>query len=241
MLAVFVLSFIISSMDDATDQPNEQTQTVIAEPPADPLSELTSASLPAEPAPNPVPADPTILEPVQPDLAPPPEPIEPDPQQTLPEPVPAPTPPSARLEPAPEPPADTVPTAAPITPEPQKSSPAQAPPGSSTEESIPNTQDTVPSAVLNLSDEELKIAAALYLKKNQIAISQKGVKARQNTMHKNMEAIRSYIRQHGPSPLPRIAKHCNITPGTTSSYLRRLLAQGRIQAAGHGTTRRYFM
>jgi DNA-binding IclR family transcriptional regulator len=59
-------------------------------------------------------------------------------------------------------------------------------------------------------------------------------------MQSNLQEILKYLAQDNGAPLPRIAKHTNITPGTTSKYLRQLIASGRVTATGWGKMRRYF-
>ncbi len=105
----------------------------------------------------------------------------------------------------------------------------------------PTNTSEIPAAVLALTPEELKIAARLYITRNQKEISAKGVAKRQARMQRNLEKIVVYLTTHGSSPLPRIAKATNVSPGTTSSYLRRLTSANRIKATGHGKNRRFFV
>lgn len=220
-------------MDPAATLPDEQIQPTLVEPPV-PTAPLP---VPAEPIPvdPPTPAT-TISEPTEPE-APAPEPIIEQPAPVN-KPEPAQVPPLAPVvevpDPVPsEPPANNEPPAEPVAEQP-KSQPIPPP-------AAQPIQNHLPASVLALSNDELRIAAALYLKNNQPVIASKGVAARKAIMNKNMGAIEQFIQTHGPSPLPRIAKHCNITPGTTSSYLGKLIAQNRIKATGHAATRRYFI
>jgi hypothetical protein len=97
----------------------------------------------------------------------------------------------------------------------------------------------IPPAVLALSEDELRAAATYYLQKNQRRISQKGVVARQAAEKRNMDALVRYVAKHGPTGLPRLARVINCSPGTTSSYLQRLVKQGRLHAEGWSATRRF--
>jgi len=97
-----------------------------------------------------------------------------------------------------------------------------------------------PIDVTKLSDAELKAAATLYTKRNQKSISAKGVAKRKQIMQENIQEILAYLAIDSGAPLPRIAKIINVSPGTTSSYLRRLIADNKVQATGWGSTRRYF-
>lgn len=208
---------------------------------------------PTEPVETPVTESPPALEsPIAP-----PEVIEEPPQST--EPIPEPEPVVEAPQPvpsAPEAPPDPV---APLTENPPPPSPeppkqAEPAPPSVPEEPKPVAEPTpvvaptpplveqggVPAAVLALTDNELKIAAAYYLRKNQQAIAQKGVAARQQTMNERLDKIASHV-QRGTNKLQRIAKLTNLSPGLTAHYLQILTKQGRIKADGHGTTRRYFV
>ena len=92
-----------------------------------------------------------------------------------------------------------------------------------------------------LTDEQLKAAAALYTKRNQPEISRKGVAKRKETMELNLREIVDYLSHYNGSPLPRIAKNTSITLGTTSKYLRQLIAKDKVRADGWGKTRRFFL
>jgi hypothetical protein len=169
------------------------------------------------PAPEPVITKPVIVE-LPPDpstLTPIPAP-NPEPQVPEPE-VQAPTP-----EPVPEPAPAPIPPATPIT-----------------NHISPVTIE--PFDISSLSDADLKAAAALYTKRNQAEISRKGVAKRKETMELNLREITDYLSLNNGSPLPRIAKHTNITPGTTSKYLRQLIANDKVRADGWGKTRRYYL
>lgn len=90
-----------------------------------------------------------------------------------------------------------------------------------------------------LTDIELRFAATLYLQKNQKAISAKGVSKRQETMESNLAKILGYLKSNSPAPLPRIAKHINTSPGTTSHYLQILIKSHLVKATGWSAARRY--
>lgn len=107
-------------------------------------------------------------------------------------------------------------------------------------EQTPQASD-IPPAVLALSDAELRIAVTYYLKKNQTSISQRGVKARQEKMQKNLSAITNYIATHPETRLPRIAKALNFSPNLTSHYIQMLTKQGKVRAEGWAGKRRYFL
>jgi predicted transcriptional regulator len=92
-----------------------------------------------------------------------------------------------------------------------------------------------------LSDNDLKAAAALYLKRNHAAISAKGVAKRKQTMELNLREIVDYLSRNNGAPLRRIARHTNITAGTTSKYLRQLIAAGKVRAEGWAKNSRYYL
>jgi predicted transcriptional regulator len=116
-----------------------------------------------------------------------------------------------------------------------------------TEQSEGQSSTTGPSSITAtfnislLNDEQLKAAATLYTKRNQAELSRKGVAKRQETMELNLREIVDFLSLNNGSPLPRIAKHTNITLGTTSKYLRQLQSKGKVRADGWGKTRRYFL
>lgn len=100
---------------------------------------------------------------------------------------------------------------------------------------------SAPDLAAMLSEEQLRSLAQLYTKRTQKQISAKGVAKRKANMELNLREIVDYLSQDNGAPLPRIAKRTNITPGTTSKYLRQLMAQGKVRAEGWGKTRRYYL
>ena len=120
----------------------------------------------------------------------------------------------------------------------------------SPEDQPANTPDLTAPALVNalstldinsLTDEQLKAAAALWTKKNSTHLSSLGVAKRQEIMQLNLREIVDFLSHNNGSPLPRISRHTNITPGTTSKYLRQLIAQNKIRAEGWGKNRRYYL
>ena len=89
-----------------------------------------------------------------------------------------------------------------------------------------------------LTDEQLKAAAALWTKKNSKHLSSLGVAKRQEIMQLNLREIIDFLSHNNGSPLPRIARHVNVTPGTTSKYLRQLITKSKVRAEGWGKNRR---
>jgi hypothetical protein len=130
----------------------------------------------------------------------------------------------------------------PVTTEPIVKNPSVAPPPA---EPTPPTTDTPPNpynlplAILALTDDELKQAAAYYLKKNQAAISQKGVAKRQAIMSYNLTRIFDHITRQGPSQIPHMARVLDLSPKLLSHYLQILVKQNKIQATGWAKTRTY--
>ncbi len=104
-----------------------------------------------------------------------------------------------------------------------------------------NPQLSDDEVVASLTEDQLKAAATLYIKKNQKLLSQKGVAKRKQTMELNLREIVDFLSHNNGSPLPRIAHRTNITSGTTSKYLRQLIASGKVTATGWGKTRLYFL
>ncbi|MCW1908120.1 MAG: winged helix-turn-helix transcriptional regulator [Candidatus Saccharibacteria bacterium] len=194
---------------------------------ADGVVPVAAVELPGEPVVAPE-LPPTEAETKQP------EPVAPEPE-TAEEPAPA-----AAPKPTTQPNEPKAEVTQPVDETPKAAEPLKAP----AEEPAPPVQQpsndhSLPAAVAVLTDAELKIAAAYYLKKHQKEIALKGVAARQAQMEQNLSKMLAYIKQNGQAPLPRIAKTMNLPPGTTSKYLRDLVARGQITASGWGGTRRY--
>lgn len=185
------------------------------------------------PAPNPVVPDPIIAEPVTEQI------IEPviKPEKPV-EVEPAPEPVIAKPEPTPAPPLPIPTLVKTPKPEPQQSLPRSSSPELTTGDPSPITATF---DVASLSDEQLRAAAILYTKRNQAEISRKGVAKRKETMELNLREIVDFLSHNNGSPLPRIAKNTNITPGTTSKYLRQLIANDKVRAEGWGKTRRFYL
>jgi hypothetical protein len=204
-----------------TDPPAEEVSVPIeSNPPT-----VTETSVPIEPQPdlNPTPSTPssvTLPESSTRDTIPEPEPVSSPIPVILPN-VPTPIP-DPDVNPSPEPtpipnPSFVIPISKP-TPEPQLS----------------DTKPQISAAdfVASLSDEQLKAAAALYTKRNQAEISRKGVAKRKEIMELNLREIIDYLSRNNGSPLPRIAKNTGIKLGTTSKYLRQLIASDKVRADG---------
>ena len=191
--------------------------TATEQPPTAPAVEIFPEPIPELPPPQPVDIAPAL--PI-PETAP----IEPPANQvpTIPEPV------GVAQQPSNATPAEPDPPLATPTPLPVATTPPQ-----------PQTPQDQYAKIYALSDEELRFAATYYLQKNQKTISAKGVQARKQQMETNLNTIFLYIRTHGPSPLPRIAKHANCSPGTTSHYLQILIQRGMITATGWASRRLY--
>ncbi len=203
---------------------DEPVEPVIAVEPIPPAIADEPAG-PAAPTPDPEPITATPPEPPTVSAPEPPALPEPNPQpvpEPRPEPISEPKP-TIPPQPAPEP----TPAVSPATP---------APPDHT---SMPDPHSTIPPAVLALSDQELRIAAAYYLQKNQTEISRKGVQARQQTMRRNLDAITAYIQAHGSTQIPRLARELNLSPGLTSHYLQILVKQHKVKAEGWAKDRRY--
>lgn len=69
----------------------------------------------------------------------------------------------------------------------------------------------------------------------------KDVEARQARMRKRLDTILTHIQAHGTVQLPSISCTHNLSPRLTSHYLQILVKQGKIRAAGHTSTRHYFI
>lgn len=153
-----------------------------------------------------------------------PEPAPPSSEPLTPEPVPS--QPSPII---PQPQAD--PVAPPVTLEPSTLQPVTVPfaPTPPTEIDI-NT----------LSDEQLRLASALYAKKNQKALSQKGVEKRQAVAKENIQNITSFIASHSPASNRTIARALNLPPRRVQHYMQILTHNGTVTATGWGASRQYF-
>lgn len=126
-------------------------------------------------------------------------------------------------------------------PKPRSSSPELTTGATGPQLSTINYQISAADRVAALTFEELRAASQLYAKKMQKEYSQKAVAKRKKNMELNLREIVDYLSTDNGAPLPRIAKHTNITLGTTSKYLRQLIASGKVRASGWGKTRRYFL
>ncbi len=96
-----------------------------------------------------------------------------------------------------------------------------------------------PPAVANLTDEELKIASALYAKKNQKVLSQQGVAKRQAVAAQNIAEIKKFINSHSPASNQTIARALNLPPRRVQHYMRILTHNGTVTATGWAQSRRY--
>lgn len=199
---------------DATLQPNSEIETEIPEPLNTPPSPVTITDIPPTTLdPASPPAEPPIVEPVV--IPEPPQASNTVPQPSVPPPVPVTTPVATEPD------------------LPRSSSPELT--------TVDLSPITATFDVAQLSDEQLKAAAALYTKRNQAELSKKGVAKRHETMELNLREIVDFLSLNNGSPLPRIAKHTNITLGTTSKYLRQLNAKGKVRAEGWAKNRRYYL
>lgn len=108
---------------------------------------------------------------------------------------------------------------------------------------LPSIPPTTPSSrVLELTDDELKEAAALYLRRHQAEIAAQGVAKRQANMQANFDKIVSFVSSaSSPQTVAQIARACSITPRTTASYLQKLVRTNRLKASGHAVSRRYWV
>jgi hypothetical protein len=221
--------------------PPPETPPVLAEEPPQ-VSELPTPEAPSpviDPATYQQPVTDSQASNIKPqvsDIPPPPEPtsqtsdIKP---QVLEQP-PAPTPPAPEPLPAPPKPEPT-PQASDIKP--QISEPPPAPDPPSTTYQPPPTIDA--DVVHSLTDEQLKLAAALYAKKNQSVLSRKGVEARQAVAQKNIADILAFVRAHSPANNRTIARALNLPPRRVQHYMQLLTHRGDVVATGWGLSREY--
>jgi predicted transcriptional regulator len=99
------------------------------------------------------------------------------------------------------------------------------------------SNDGIPPAVAALTDEELRIASVLYVKRHQKERSQKAVAARQATQKIHLDEVLNYMSSHNPTKLINVAYACNLSPEQASHYLRVLRQQGKVTGEGHGPSR----
>ncbi len=224
--------------------PEEPQKTTEAEP-----SETvpTNVNTPPDSAPTPEAATPleAAAEPAV-------ETLTPEPGPVLAEPV---EPPQA--EPAPPPPApDPAPTVAspPVQPQPAPESPArptEAPQPKQasttpTESEAPQATQATPVSlspaerVAQLTDEELRLAAALYAKKNQRVITQKAIEKRRAVATQNIANVTAYVHAHSPTSNAAVARALNLPPRRVAHYMQILVRNGTFGASGWGVSRRYF-
>jgi predicted transcriptional regulator len=212
-----------------TNDPITTTAPTVADPaiPGIVTDPVTPAEAPAVPEPSPEPPSPTPTTetPITPPAEPPTEVTQPV-ADTLP-----------RTE------AESSNTAA-ATPEPDVT---QLPPEAGEQVEVipvpvpptvpsPITND-IPPAVAALTNEELRIASVLYVKRHQKERSQKAVAARQATQKIHLDEILNYMSSHNPTKLINVAYACNLSPEQASHYLRVLRQQGKITGEGHGPSR----
>lgn len=221
---------------------DESATTPVPAPPADPAPEASADITPVE-----TPAS-------EPEIAPPAEVPSPAPESTEPvlaepEPIPAPAPepivvPEPVIVPEPVPEPISVPTP---VPEPEKETPApltrEQAPATEPPDPAPAPPVTPPPAaeidISQLSDEQLKAAAALYAKKNQSVLSRKGVEARQAVAQKNISEILTFIKTHSPASNRTIARALNLPPRRVQHYMQVLTHRGSVMATGWGVSREY--
>ncbi len=212
------------------DSPTNETSAPVIEPASEPNVEPVPSPVPTAPEP---PAPTPASEPPQSEPAPEPTPLSPAP--SVPEPMPV-----AKLEPP-----VSSPTPA-LAPEKSDSMPP-----SSVEHHVepvplsePKNESVYPAStsvfdVSQLSDEQLKAAAALYAKKNQKALSLKGVEARRALAHKNITAILDFMSHHSTANNRTIARALNLPPRRVQHYMQQLTHWGDVIATGWGISREY--
>ena len=210
-----------------------------------------------EPAPSPVPTAPEPPAPTPapepPQSEPVPEPTPPQPAPSIPEPMPVPKsePPVSSPTPAlvPEksdsmPPSSVehhvepkLPTAQPTPPPTANNQPSIKPTAPQTSDIKPQVSDA--DIVASLTDSQLKAAASLYAKKNQKALSLKGVEARRALAHKNITAILDFTSHHSTANNRTIARALNLPPRRVQHYMQQLTHRGDVIASGWGISREY--
>lgn len=97
----------------------------------------------------------------------------------------------------------------------------------------------IPQKVLDLTNEELKIAYKYYLRKNQAIRSANGVKKRHQIMNQRLTDIETYLKKHGLSSISKIARELNLSPNSVEHYLYLLRKQERVSGSGWGRSRRF--
>lgn len=194
--------------------PDQITSPLQEEPEITPIAPEPTIVIVPEPVPEAIP------EPV-PEVIQPPTPVNnlPEPTIEIPE-VPSQIPEQTVPEPVPE-------TVQPLPPAP-----------------IPVPQPPAPPVpvfdVNSLTDEQLKAASALYAKKNQKVLSQKGVEKRQAVAKENIQNITSFIASHSPANNRTIARALNLPPRRVQHYMQILTKNGTVTATGWGASRQYF-
>ena len=163
--------------------------------------------------------------------------IEPTPIVDLPEPIPETIPsPAPELLPNPIPQLllDPVQPSEPAQPEHPVPQPIPVP------EQNPQPQPQPQIIISDLTDTQLKEASALWAKKNQRQLSQKGVQARQAVAKKNLADITAFIVTHSPASNRTIARALNLPPRRVSHYIQILTKNGTVKATGWAQSRQYF-
>ncbi|MDO8265529.1 MAG: hypothetical protein Q7T41_01145 [Candidatus Saccharibacteria bacterium] len=219
----------------------DQTDTQVIDEP-----EITPASPEPSPGPDPVaPPEPPIVTAPEPlpeiilepatEVIQTPTPVnEPEPAVEIP-PQPTQTPELPVPKPEPSPVPEKV--AQPVAPSPPATPPLEPPQQPSTSPQPP------PSPVFDvnyLSDDQLRQASALYAKKNQKALSQKGVEKRQAVAKQNIQNITAFIGGHSPASNRTIARALNLPPRRVQHYMQILTHNGTVTATGWGASRQYF-
>lgn len=212
------------------DSPTNEISAPVIEPTSEPSVEPVPSPIPTAPEP---PAPASVPEPPQPEpaLEPTPPLSAPSVPEQLPEPKSEPTPSSPTPAPEPEKPKTTPPS----TPEHHVEPKASV---------VPQKESVKPASapvfdVNQLSDEQLKAAAALFAKKNQKALSRKGVEARQALAHKNITAILDFMSHNSPANNRTIARALNLPPRRVQHYMQQLTHGGEVIASGWGISREY--
>lgn len=224
------------------DEP--QPEGVSDAPVVEAVPEPVPAPIEPEPVvPKPIPVKETPVETPEPETAPTPEPTPPVAPEAPPVVFPIPEPPTPGpiiveqakpVEPTPKP---TLPEPPKPTPEPIKEEPVVVPPLPEPAKSA--EQGSIPQKVLDLTPAELDAARRLWATRTIHDAQKASVQARKVRVAHNTQRVERFVKKYGPTTVRTVGLELGMSTRSASTYLIELFNNGRINATGNTTARRY--
>lgn len=215
---------------EVTPSPEPQPEQVSEVPVVEPVPEPVPDPIAPEPAPEPIPEPQTPPPTPEPDKTPPPETAEASPPPEAPKPDPVVAEPAQPVETTPEP--------SKLTPEPPKEEPVVASPTPQSPEPAVG-KDGIPQKVLDLTTAELDAARRLWASRTIHDTQKASVLARKDRVEQNMRRVEHFVKKYGPTTVRTVGLELGMSTRSASTYLIELFNNGRINATGNTTARRY--